>query len=184
VVWYVIWDGSRYRASTEAVMFYAVASFTGAGAQAKARELATRLNAVPVKKAAPHHIAMTVKDGVATAIARGKPLLIWVGGNFCPNCVNQSKSEFVHCFVDRYQDVKAPAVVVAIPDEKDHHALDLWWVTTVPGAAGDGTGRHLQAVRRALAAWRAGKRTTTTSEPMRFAPMMRMGGGRRGGGGC
>jgi hypothetical protein len=44
-----------------------------------------------------------------------KPLLTWVGGNFCPRCVDDTKNEFVHTFLDKLDDQPDRSVAVWLP---------------------------------------------------------------------
>lgn len=114
--------------------------------------------------AAPPQSTLTVSAGQSypearrQAIALNRPLIVWVGGNFCPACIagDELAGDFVHCFTDRFPGVTGPATVAALPSDGQ-----LLWVSSL-WKWDDG---HLGTVRGTLRAFR--RDGTTVDE---FAP--------------
>lgn len=102
-------------------------------------------------------------DAYREAIRTGKPLITWVGGNFCERCVADSKNEFVHAFVDRWPEtgakdtVDAPATVIGIPTG----GIVARVATVSRWIVGDDTFGHVPSARRAIFNWREGRRMTS-----------------------
>lgn len=98
---------------------------------------------------------VTYSDPYAAAYARAlrenKPLVVWVGGNFCDRCVGDSKDDFVHHFVpDGWKGQQGPATVIYVP-----HDAGLWRAGTVTRwTVGSHDWGHVPSVRRVLAEWR------------------------------
>lgn len=139
---------------------------------------------------------------VREALATGKPLLVWVGGEFCPQCVTDSADEFVHHFTATFEDAVSPSIVVAVVDDgRLMRVGDVqWWIEGSPIFG------HLPSAREVIRRWRdarpvrravrtllapvipaaappAAPMTTTWSAapmmapPVRFAPAPAFGGG-------
>jgi len=138
----------------------------------------SRLPQTTLKQADPTN---SYGDACRESLRTGKPLLVWVGGNFCERCVADSKDEFIHHFAKSFPGVAAPAVVVAAPEGDWLTRVEniTWWVE------GDATFGHIPSARRALANYRTGAGRVPSPA---FQPAAGMGGmlrgGRRGGGGC
>lgn len=83
------------------------------------------------------------------AMADGKPLLVWVGGNFCERCVRESAGEFVHFFASSYDNLPSPSIAVIVPVGNElYRAGDVtWWVE------GDREFGHLPSARRTIRRW-------------------------------
>ena len=103
------------------------------------------------------YLTLTYAEGYRKAVALDKPLLVWVGGNFCERCVEDSKDEFVHVFVDKWgadgdDFVVAPAQIIAVPrgSELVKVAVVKRWVT------GDAVFGHTSTARRILRDFRRG----------------------------
>ncbi len=92
---------------------------------------------------------LTYAEAHALAVREGKPLVVWVGGNFCQACVRDSAAEFVHVFVDRFDGVAAPAIVVGVvADGELVRAGDVtWWIT------GDREFGHVPSIRHTIRRW-------------------------------
>lgn len=85
------------------------------------------------------------------AVAEGKPLIVWVGGNFCERCVQDSKDEFVHCFVrDGWYGQQGPATIVAAPHQGELYQVGVVTRWTV----GSHDWGHIPSARRIVAEWR------------------------------
>lgn len=95
---------------------------------------------------------LTYAQALARARATGKPLAIWVGGDFCPRCVRESSEEFIHFFTDTFPGVVSPAIVVGV---KESPASDvLVWVETVDWwIEGDKEFGHSPTIRGAVRRW-------------------------------
>jgi hypothetical protein len=91
----------------------------------------------------------------------GKPLVVWVGGNFCDRCVQESRDEFVHVFADSFPGAADRSTVVGVweGDEFVRVADMDWWVV------GDATFGHVPTVRRALRNWRDSRTHFRQSAP-------------------
>lgn len=81
--------------------------------------------------------------------ATGKPLVVWVGGNFCERCVRDSAADFVHFFTPEFDGVSAPAIVVGVIDSGNliRAGEVTWWVE------GDGEFGHVGSVRGVIRRW-------------------------------
>ena len=92
---------------------------------------------------------LTYTEAYTLALAQKKPLLVWVGGNFCERCVRDSAQDFVHVFVEKFEGVQAPAIVVGVVDEGELiRAGDVtWWIE---GSAEFG---HIPSVRTVIRQW-------------------------------
>lgn len=161
--------------------------------------------ALALKPDAPHHhddVKLTYLEARALALKESKPLVIWVGGDFCHRCVEDSAAEFVHVFVPLgWEGHNVPTTIVGVPEDGDLLGIAemTWWVV------GDAKHGHVPSIRRALKQWREERRMFAQHAPamsssgmMRgnyqqqinqpmMAPMMPMrssGGGSRRGGGC
>ena len=113
----------------------------------------------------------TYAEAYHRALTTGRPLLVWVGGNFCPRCVNDTAGEFVHAFVDSFPEAVVPSVVVAVPEggQLTRVADVTSWVE------GDATFGHIPSVRRVLANRRPVRRALgavaqAAARPMAVAP--------------
>lgn len=102
-----------------------------------------------------HCAKLTYAEGAKLSKKTDKPLVVWVGGEFCERCTHDSATEFVHVFVDRFDGVTAPATVVGVWEGEDLWRVGVadWW------EVGHVTFGHLPTVRRALANWRANRST-------------------------
>ena len=87
----------------------------------------------------------------ARAVREGKPLIVWVGGNFCDRCVKDSRNEFVHCFVaDGWEGHRGPTTVVSVP-----HGDELYYVASVTRwTVGSHDWGHVPSARRLVGEWR------------------------------
>lgn len=113
------------------------------------------------------------RDAYNAALRSGKPMIVWVGGNFCERCVNDSKNEFVHHFVDDgWEGVKGPATVVAVP-----HGDKLYRAGTVNRwTVGSSDWGHVPSARRVTSEWR-GRAAAGRLEPLQ---LLHMSGGEWG----
>jgi hypothetical protein len=126
----------------------------GGAAYAEVRPVAPELMPVEVDDAEPP--PLTYPEAHAEAMRLGKPLVVWVGGNFCEACVRDSAREFVHVFVETFEGATAPSIVVGVVDRDDATGKDelvragtvTWWIV------GDKEFGHLPSVRGAIRAWR------------------------------
>jgi hypothetical protein len=93
---------------------------------------------------------LTYYEAEQKALKEKRPLIVWVGGNFCQECVKSSGSDFVHCFVPTFEGVSAPAIVVGVVDEnKLLWAGEVtWWVE------GDREFGHVPSIRNVIRRWR------------------------------
>lgn len=95
---------------------------------------------------------LTYAQALARASATGKPLAIWVGGDFCPRCVRETSDEFVHYFTDTFPGVTAPAIVVGVRETPASERLV--WVETVDWwIEGDKEFGHSPTIRGAVRRW-------------------------------
>ena len=103
----------------------------------------------PVAAPEPEEKPLTYAQARVRAVEEGKPLVVWVGGNFCERCVRESAADFVHCFVDKFEGVAAPAIVVGVSDGGELvRAGDVtWWVE------GDREFGHVPSVRAVIRRW-------------------------------
>ena len=85
------------------------------------------------------------------ALETGRPMVVWVGGNFCERCVEDSKEEFVHHFADPgWNGVRGPATVVYVPHNRELHLAG----TVTNWVVGSAKWGHLASVRTVVAEWR------------------------------
>lgn len=92
-----------------------------------------------------------VEDAVARSIRTGKPVILWVGGNFCDRCVNDSKDEFIHVFLKEWRGHRGPATVILAPHGKRTYrvaTVDRWTV-------GSHDWGHIPSARRLVHEWRS-----------------------------
>ncbi len=88
----------------------------------------------------------------AESLRTGKPLIVWCGGNFCSRCVEDSRGEFLHAFVDSWHGQRGPATVLLVPGEDGH----MYRAATVTRwTVGSRDWGHIPSARRLLADWRA-----------------------------
>lgn len=85
------------------------------------------------------------------AVREGKPLIVWVGGNFCDRCVKDSANEFIHHFAaDGWEGHRGPATVVSVP-----HGDELYYVASVNRwTVGSHDWGHVPSARRITGEWR------------------------------
>lgn len=95
-------------------------------------------------------VPTTYAERRQTALAEGKPLITWVGGNICPDCVAGTEGEFVHFFVFAHSSAPTPSIVVELPEGGTLRRLP-----PVTKWANPGSGDHIRSVRRAIADDRA-----------------------------
>lgn len=88
----------------------------------------------------------------AESLRTGKPVVAWVGGNFCERCVNDSANEFLHVFVeDGWDGNRGPATAVLVP-----HDGYLYYAGVVTRwTVGSRDWGHVPSARRIAAEWRA-----------------------------
>jgi hypothetical protein len=98
--------------------------------------------------------ALSYAEAYALALKRGKPLVVWVGGNFCKQCVRDSAKDFVHYFTDEPSafgpDLPVPSILVYVPEAgglPNAGVID-WWIE------GDAEFGHLASIRNAIRRWR------------------------------
>lgn len=103
----------------------------------------------PASAPTPAPVRATYELAAREALDRGKPLLVWVGGNFCEACVRDSASEFVHHFTAEFEGVTAPAIVVGVVDSGSliRAGEVTWWVE------GDREFGHVPSVRGVIRKW-------------------------------
>lgn len=99
----------------------------------------------------PAHVpgGLTYAEAYQRAIELKRPLIVWIGGNFCERCVNDSKEEFVHFFADEWDGQKGPATAVyAYYDDGLYRAatVEKWTV-------GSHDWGHIPSARRVLSEW-------------------------------
>lgn len=99
--------------------------------------------------------ATTVPDPLEKALAEsvktGKGIILWVGGNFCDRCVEDSKGEFVHVFADEWKGQPGPATVLMAP-----HDGTVYRVATVNRwTVGSSDWGHIPSARRLFREWGA-----------------------------
>lgn len=105
----------------------------------------------PVAKATTK--VLTYAEAYAKAKGDGKktkPLIIWVGGNFCERCVQESENDFVHYFADSWPGMRAPSILVGVWDEgqmKVAGKID-WWLEGSP------TFGHIASINDTIRKWR------------------------------
>lgn len=93
---------------------------------------------------------VTYAEAYREALTSKKPLLVWCGGDFCPRCVNESRDEFIHCFVDDFPGAVIPSIVVCVLDDGKLMRLTgdvTSWIE------GDREFGHLPTVRKRLRAY-------------------------------
>ena len=89
-----------------------------------------------------------------------RPLVVWVGGNFCERCVEDSRDEFVHHFAQEWRGHRGPATVVYAPRDGA-----LWRVATVEKwKTGTHDWGHVPSIRRVVGEWN--RRTGYAPLPM------------------
>jgi hypothetical protein len=114
-----------------------------------ALELARPLPPTPVESAAA---PSSYDDALRTSAQTGKPLILWIGGNICNRCVDDSANEFVHHFVpDGWNGQKGPATMVYVPHDGSHYRA----ATVTRWTVGSRDWGHVPSARRVSAAWRA-----------------------------
>lgn len=96
---------------------------------------------------------LTYAEAYAKAKGDGKktkPLIIWVGGNFCERCVQESENDFVHYFADSWPGMKAPSILVGVWDEGQMRVAGRidWWIEN------DREFGHLASIRDSIRKWR------------------------------
>lgn len=105
----------------------------------------------------------------AESMRTGKPIIAWVGGNFCERCVKDSAAEFVHVFVDEWHGNRGPATVLLMP-----HEGTVYRVGTVNRwTEGDASWGHIPSARRLFGEFREQVRQGSLA-PLR---LLRMSGG-------
>lgn len=113
---------------------------------------------VPEPVAPPAEPApLSYGDAYRESLRTGRPLLVWVGGNFCERCVNDSADEFIHHFTASWPGAPVPSVVVAVPEGDGLTRLD----TLTRWIEGDATFGHLPSVRRIIEGAKARKAAPT-----------------------
>lgn len=99
--------------------------------------------------------ALTYSEARLLALRENKPLVVWVGGNFCEQCVKDAGQEFIHVFVaDGWEGNAGPMTVVGLPEDGEMWKIGManWW------EVGSKTHGHIPTVRRIIANWRANRR--------------------------
>lgn len=113
------------------------------------------------------HPALTYRDACSLAMALSKPVVVWVGGNFCERCVSDTRNEFVHHFTATFEGAVAPAIVVGVPDGNGLTRI----ATITSWVEGDATHGHVPSIRRAIRNWRASRQRAVQSPwAMRYEP--------------
>lgn len=150
LLWILVW----------AIVIICTANLSAAGlgdplpVVASPAALATVPDPPPVSPASaptsvPAPVRVTYELAMREALDRGKPLLVWVGGNFCELCVRDSATEFVHYFTPEFDGVQAPAIVVGVVDSGSliRAGEVTWWVE------GDKEFGHVPSVRGVIRKW-------------------------------
>lgn len=124
-----------------------LAALVAADADAIRVRIALELAAAESKAPAPSGYDAAYWESLET----GKPLIVWVGGNFCDRCVEDSKGEFLHAFVDDWHGQRGPATVLLVPGG-DGHVYRA--ATATKWTVGSKDWGHIPSARRLLAEWR------------------------------
>lgn len=108
----------------------------------------------------------------SAALKQSKPLVVWVGGNFCERCVADSQDEFIHHFAaEGWNGNKGPATVIYVPHQGDlYHAG-----TAINRTVGSHDWGHVPSARRIVAEYHA--RVSQTTAPLK---LLNNGSGTRG----
>jgi hypothetical protein len=114
-------------------------------------ETSDPLPIIPMDSTATEEPPLTYEASYAIALETGKPLIVWVGGAFCPNCIRDSAKDFVHHFTDSFESDATPRIVVGVVDGKDLvRAGEVgWWIV------GDREFGHLPSIRTVIRTWLA-----------------------------
>lgn len=100
--------------------------------------------------------SLTYAQAHAEALRTGKPLIVWVGGDFCARCVAEDGGkEFVHHLTPKWEGVQAPATIIYMPEEGQL----LQAATVTRWTVGSHDWGHLPSARRVAREWRAQVRT-------------------------
>lgn len=92
-----------------------------------------------------------VEEAVAKSLRTGMPVILWVGGDFCNRCVDDSRSEFIHVFLDEWRGQRGPATVILAP-----HGKQTYRVATVNRwTVGSHDWGHIPSARRLVHEWRS-----------------------------
>jgi len=128
---------------------------------------------VPDRPTAPIEVEeekpLTYSKAYRKAIDEDKPLLVWVGGNFCERCVEASAEEFVHYFTDSFQNKPNPSIVVIMKEEEKPGSRLVIGATVTDWIEGSDTHGHIPSVRAAMREFRGrrmGRRESAYSGTM------------------
>lgn len=114
---------------------------------------------------------LTYAEAYEKSFKNGKPLIVWVGGNFCPQCVRDTETAFNHTFVSTYPGVtEKQAIVVGVMDTNNkliQAGVVTWWIE------GDKEFGHVASIREEIRKWRrkveAAQQNTPTT-PLSIVP--------------
>ena len=114
------------------------------------------------------------KKALTDSVRTGKPIVVWVGGNFCERCVGDSKDEFHHVFKpDGWQGIGGPATAVLVP----HGDGSAYWAGVVNRwPTGSRDWGHVPSARRVVVEWQE-RAAVGNLAPLR---LLRMSGGEWG----
>jgi hypothetical protein len=115
----------------------------------------------------------TYEVAYARAAKRKQPLVVWVGGDFCPRCVAESERDFVHYFAPDGRPfgpgLANPSILVYVPDGGEFRLAGQidWWIT------GDKEFGHLASIRNAIRRWRDRRLATREAGAAVYQPAAR-----------
>lgn len=113
-----------------------------------------------------------VQEAIQQAVDSGKPVILWVGGNFCSRCVNDSQNEFIHVFLEEWNGHRGPATVILA-----HYGKQAYRVGTVTRwTVGTHDWGHIPSARRLVHEWRS----RAAQGDLRALPLIYLSGGHWG----
>lgn len=113
--------------------------------------LASAVQQSPQQTAAPKPVSTDWAGASREALELNRPLIVWIGGNFCDRCVRDSKNEFVHLFVDSgWGGNRGPATAIYVPQSDGY----LYRIATVTRwTVGSHDWGHIPSARRLVHEW-------------------------------
>lgn len=119
---------------------------------------------VPLEDKAPAELSY--EEAQELAIAKGLPLVVWIGGAVCPSCIGHNLDEFIHFFSDEHTGFPPDSLTVGVPSNGKLLMAGQVRADQQDGGWPDG---HIPTVRRILQLWHAqpvqSRRTITSVSP-------------------
>lgn len=102
---------------------------------------------------------LTYKEAYEKAKKTGLPLVVWVGGNFCPECVKETSKDYVHYFTEFYTNATAPAIVVGVPEKSMDDIVRAQTIPSrviTPQERAGGLKMHIESIKEVIKAYKEG----------------------------